>query len=85
MKFYEALKLCVDDMRYISRADWNGSGQYVYFVRPGRDYEGYFVLRNAQGKNIVGWVPTQTDLYSDMWIELTVKPSKIENLMRGFV
>ena len=33
MKFYEALKLCVECGIRITREDWNGKNQYVYFTK----------------------------------------------------
>ncbi len=84
MKFYEALKECIEHDVCITRADWNGKGQYVFFVHPNEDHEGYFVLHNAQGKNVVGWLATQTDLYSDVWMVVNTKPKEINHKFRVF-
>lgn len=32
MKFYDALKMCIEQGKRISREDWNGKGVYVYYV-----------------------------------------------------
>lgn len=34
MKFYEALKECIENGKKITRKDWNGKGMFVYYVRP---------------------------------------------------
>ena len=36
MKFSEALEMCINDGAKITRTDWNGKEQYVYYVS-GRD------------------------------------------------
>ena len=33
MKFYEALKECIENGKRITRSDWNGKGQYVYYTK----------------------------------------------------
>lgn len=83
MKFYEALKECIENEARITRADWNGKGQYVHFINPTNDHEGYFVLHNAQGKNVIGWLATQTDMYSDQWLIMNTE-HKVDHLFRGF-
>lgn len=67
MKFYEALKECIENGYCITRADWNGKKQFVFFIEPSESMSGYFVLRNAQKMDIIGWSATQTDMYSDKW------------------
>lgn len=67
MKFYEALKMCIEDGECITRLDWNGKGQYVFFEPPSHMHEGYFVLHTCKGQKVIGWLASQTDLYSDQW------------------
>ncbi len=72
MKFYDALKECVENGKKITRTDWNGKGMYVYYMPSyyvSGDYyhHGYFCMKNAQDEIITGWLATQTDMVSDKW------------------
>lgn len=33
MKYYEALKECIENGKRITRSDWNGKNQYVYYSK----------------------------------------------------
>jgi hypothetical protein len=53
----------------ITRAGWNGAGQWVetqYPDRGSRMTHPYCVLRTAQG-GLVPWVPSQGDLFARDW------------------
>ena len=67
--FSEALA-AAKDMKTITRAGWNGKGQFVFLV-PGSDVEGqkllpYLALSNVDGA-IVPWLASQGDLLGDDW------------------
>lgn len=52
--------------KHIRRTGWNGPGQYVWMQSfPG--FEPVFVIRNAQGKQQPGWLPSMGDLRADDW------------------
>ena len=68
--FSEALT-AVKAMKTITRAGWNGRGQFVFLI-PGNEVEGqtllpYLALSNVQGE-IVPWLASQGDLLADDWI-----------------
>jgi hypothetical protein len=69
--FERALGLCKDGAR-ITRAGWNGPGQFVFVQYPdkhSRMTQPYMVLRNALGEH-VPWVPSQGDIFATDWAVL---------------
>lgn len=49
--------------------DWHGDIPLTH-VENGRGYvtvKGHFDMYNAQGQRIIGWLASQTDMYSDQW------------------
>jgi hypothetical protein len=53
----------------VTRAGWNGRGQYAEMQRPdkhSRMTQPYAVLRNSNG-DLVPWVPSQGDLFANDW------------------
>lgn len=76
MKFYEALKECIENGKKIARGDWDSKEAYIWYVPPScyadvnkdTTYRGHFCLKTAQGDIVSAIVATQTDLTSDEWI-----------------
>lgn len=65
----------------VSRSGWNGKGMFI-FMRSGRritgvdpsspmggdfDSRDHICMKDAQGKCVVGWLASQTDMLSDDW------------------
>jgi hypothetical protein len=74
-RFGEALDACIHGQR-ITRAGWNGAGQYVTAQYPDKHSkmtQPYLVLRNAQNE-LLPWVPSQGDLFARDWAVLPVQP-----------
>lgn len=83
LTFGDALEL-IKDGKQVTRAGWNAPGQFVYLLPGSKlqaaagygfgEYIGEpefvqtIVLRNAQGKLVVGWVPSTGDLFANDWI-----------------
>lgn len=75
MDFPDALALAKTGA-IIRRSGWNGKGMWVTVlteVQPrelyGQFYETYpyLVMKAADGKLVIGWLASQTDLLSDDW------------------
>lgn len=70
MKFGDALD-ALEAGQSVKRSGWNGKDQHVYMQHfTGGPYEGMepcFVLRNSQGLNQPGWVPSMGDLRAKDW------------------
>ncbi len=67
-RFTDAFDAALTGCR-ITRAGWNGAGQYVAMQYPdGRSKmsQPYLYLRNAQG-DLVPWAPSQGDLFAHDW------------------
>lgn len=65
--FPEALDYCISHGRRITRAGWNGEGQWV--VSAPTLKVPYLCLRNVQG-DLTPWAPSQTDMFSRDWAVL---------------
>ena len=58
------------DGHKVSRAGWNGKGQWVAAQFPDEHSKmqlPYLYLHNAQGK-LVPWVPSTGDLFAEDWV-----------------
>lgn len=82
LTFSQALEL-LKAGKQITRAGWNAPGQFVYLLPGNKlqaaagygfgEYSGEpefvqtIVLRNAQNKLVVGWVPSTGDLFATDW------------------
>lgn len=66
----------------VARKGWNGKNMFI-FIREGREITGvdpaspmggdfvslpHFCMRAADGKCVVGWLASQTDMLSDDWV-----------------
>lgn len=59
----------------IQRAGWNGKGMHVSLFQamesvdePDDDFPPVLCLFNAQGKQQLGWAPSQADMMAEDWI-----------------
>lgn len=79
MSFSEALNYLKIGKK-LTRYNWNGKGQYV-FIAYGEDLKSclfkedinaecqdVLCLKNAQDILVIGWSPSQTDLFADDWV-----------------
>lgn len=82
LTFGEALEL-IKAGKQVTRAGWNAGGQFVYLLPASKlqsavgygfgEYIGEpefvqtIVLHNAQGKLVVGWIPSTGDLFANDW------------------
>lgn len=82
MSFSQALEL-IKSGKQVARAGWNGASQFIYLLPASKlqaaagygfgEYVGEpefvktIVLHNAQGKLVVGWVPSTGDLFASDW------------------
>ena len=82
MSFSQALEL-IKSGKQVARAGWNGVSQFIYLLPASKlqaaagygfgEYVGEpefvqtIVLHNAQGKLVVGWVPSTGDLFASDW------------------
>lgn len=76
MSFGDAI-LAMKRGRKVARRGWNGKGMYLYYCRPERRVmpdstiaDGYphIEMRAADGKIVVGWLASQTDMLSEDWV-----------------
>lgn len=66
--------------RKMSRLNWNKSGQYASVVYPAPDeflQKPYFFLFNAQKERVM-WVPSNSDLLADDWVEVKEETDQCE-------
>lgn len=69
--FSTALLRCKQGVR-ITRAGWNGAGQFVFVSHPskvGDITSPFLALKNTRGE-IVPWAPSQGDLFANDWAAL---------------
>lgn len=72
--FSAALNAVIHGHR-ITRAGWNGRGQYVTAQRPDKHSKmtaPYLCLKNSQD-DLVPWVPSQGDLFARDWAVLPIQ------------
>lgn len=56
--------------KFITRAGWNGKGQYVGFQSPDKNSKmtlPYLFMKTVEG-NFVPWLASQTDILATDWI-----------------
>lgn len=61
------------DGKNLARKGWNGKDMFIFY-RPcaGSERfreEAHLCMRNAQGKIVVGWLASQTDMLAEDWFE----------------
>ncbi|WP_264791459.1 DUF2829 domain-containing protein [Aureispira anguillae] len=73
MDFGDALK-AVKNGKKIQRQGWNGKGMHVALFEilmsaddPDSEFPPVLSLYNAQGKQQLGWAPSQADLMAEDW------------------
>ena len=69
MTFGDAVNAMKNGKR-VARSGWNGKGMFV-FLEERAGYEPYICMRNALGKMQPGWVPSQPDILSEDWAEVS--------------
>lgn len=60
--------------KYVSRAGWNGKGQFLGFQKPddtSKMTKPYIFITTVQ-KDLVPWIASQTDLISEDWYEISL-------------
>ena len=62
--------------RYVFLKDWEGEITKTEELKGAVKICGHLDMYNAQGERIIGWSPTQTDMYSEKW--------KIYDAQEGF-
>jgi len=71
MNFSQALELLKQGKR-ISRAGWNGAGQYLELQVPDENskMKRPYIYISPVDDNLVPWVESQSDLLADDWVEI---------------
>ena len=71
MNFSQALELLKQGKR-ISRAGWNGAGQYLELQVPDENskMKRPYIYISPVDDNLVPWVASQSDLLADDWVEI---------------
>lgn len=75
--FGEVIRLIQQGNRF-SRKSWNGKNQFIYYTKSIKEkmngepinIHGHIDLKNEQDEIIVGWTPTQTDMFATDWVEI---------------
>lgn len=77
MNFGEAL-VALKSGKKVARTGWNGKGMFLFMVdgieyttyEGNREVAGYaaIAMKTADGRILVGWLASQTDMLSDDWV-----------------
>jgi len=69
MSFSEALRLIKNGDR-VCRDGWNGKGLWLMMQRPDSKMNRPYIYIRAANGEIEPWMPSQSDLLADDWVEL---------------
>ena len=77
LQFSEVLRLLKKFPKYrikFQRLGWNGTDMYITLQNPDENSKitvPYLYMKTANG-DLVPWCPSQTDILSDDWVQLTL-------------